>query len=170
MERRLAETFSETYRDDIGSAALPAGAGAVCTGRISCTAIFSSPPCTGLSTRWRKRPRGTPAGHAPRICRAVWAVLVPRGRQTDNAEFDAETPCARGKRAAAVPHQNPWPHARVRLEQFQNDFLSRLKSSIEQVQDQVKNLNRALRQAQFRHGQLPVPAWTAIRITPNITT
>ena len=35
------------------------------------------------------------------------------------------------------------------MEQFQNDFLSRLKSSIEQVQDQVKNLNRALRQAQF---------------------
>lgn len=35
------------------------------------------------------------------------------------------------------------------MEQFQNDFLSRLKSSIEQVQTQVKNLNRALRQAQF---------------------
>lgn len=35
------------------------------------------------------------------------------------------------------------------MEQFQNDFLYRLKSSIEQVQTQVKNLNRALRQAQF---------------------
>ena len=35
------------------------------------------------------------------------------------------------------------------MEQFQNDFLSRLKSSIEQVQAQVRNLNRALRQAQF---------------------
>ena len=35
------------------------------------------------------------------------------------------------------------------MEQFQNDFLAKLKSSIDQVQDQVKNLNRALRQAQF---------------------
>lgn len=35
------------------------------------------------------------------------------------------------------------------MEQFQNDFLAKLKSSIDQVQDQVKNLNRALRQAKF---------------------
>lgn len=35
------------------------------------------------------------------------------------------------------------------MEQFQNDFLAKLKSSIDQVHDQVKNLNRALRQAQF---------------------
>lgn len=35
------------------------------------------------------------------------------------------------------------------LEQFQNDFLSKLKSSIDQVQEQVKNLNKALKQAKF---------------------
>lgn len=35
------------------------------------------------------------------------------------------------------------------MEQFRNDFLAKLKSSIDQVQDQVKSLNRALRQAQF---------------------
>lgn len=35
------------------------------------------------------------------------------------------------------------------LEQFQNDFLSKLKSSIDQVQEQVKNLNKALKQARF---------------------
>ena len=35
------------------------------------------------------------------------------------------------------------------MEQFQNDFLAKLKSSIEQVQDQVKNLNKALKQTQF---------------------
>lgn len=35
------------------------------------------------------------------------------------------------------------------MEQFQNDFLAKLKSSIDQVQDQVKSLNRALDQAQF---------------------
>jgi uncharacterized protein YPO0396 len=35
------------------------------------------------------------------------------------------------------------------MEQFQNDFLAKLKSSIDQVQDQVKSLNKALRQAQF---------------------
>lgn len=35
------------------------------------------------------------------------------------------------------------------MEQFQNDFLAKLKSSIDQVQDQVKNLNKALKQTQF---------------------
>ena len=35
------------------------------------------------------------------------------------------------------------------LEQFQNDFLYKLQSSIKQVQDQVRNLNRALKYAQF---------------------
>ena len=35
------------------------------------------------------------------------------------------------------------------LEQFQNDFLAKLKSSIDQVQEQVKNLNRALENASF---------------------
>ena len=35
------------------------------------------------------------------------------------------------------------------LEQFQNDFLSKLKSSIDQVREQVKNLNKALKQAKF---------------------
>lgn len=38
---------------------------------------------------------------------------------------------------------------RSALEQFQNDFLSRLKSGIDQVRDQVKQLNKALKQAQF---------------------
>lgn len=35
------------------------------------------------------------------------------------------------------------------MEQFQNDFLYKLQSSIEQVQDQVRNLNKALKYAQF---------------------
>ncbi len=35
------------------------------------------------------------------------------------------------------------------LEQFQSDFLSKLYGSIRSVMEQVKNLNRALRQAQF---------------------
>ena len=35
------------------------------------------------------------------------------------------------------------------MEQFQNDFLARLKSSIDQVQAQVKSLNQALRRARF---------------------
>jgi hypothetical protein len=35
------------------------------------------------------------------------------------------------------------------LEQFQNDFLAKLKSSIDQVQEQVKNLNKALEDASF---------------------
>ena len=35
------------------------------------------------------------------------------------------------------------------LEQFKNDFLSKPKSSIDQVKEQVKNLNKALKQAKF---------------------
>lgn len=35
------------------------------------------------------------------------------------------------------------------MEQFKNDFLNKLKSSIEQVEKQVKNLNKALKQAKF---------------------
>ena len=35
------------------------------------------------------------------------------------------------------------------LEQFQNDFLAKIKSSIDQVREQVKNLNRALDGADF---------------------
>ena len=35
------------------------------------------------------------------------------------------------------------------MEQFQNDFLAKLKSGIDQVQSQVINLNKALKQAQF---------------------
>ena len=35
------------------------------------------------------------------------------------------------------------------MEQFQNDFLSKLKASIDQVQQQVRNLNKALKQAKF---------------------
>lgn len=35
------------------------------------------------------------------------------------------------------------------MEQFRNDFLNKLSGQIEQVQDQVKRLNRALRQAKF---------------------
>lgn len=35
------------------------------------------------------------------------------------------------------------------MEQFQNDFLAKLKSSIDRVRDQVDNLNRALKKAQF---------------------
>jgi uncharacterized protein YPO0396 len=39
------------------------------------------------------------------------------------------------------------------LEQFQNDFLNKLMASVKQVQDQVKNLNRALRNAHFGKDQ-----------------
>ena len=45
------------------------------------------------------------------------------------------------------------------MEQFQNDFLAKLKSSIEQVQDQVKSLNKALEQTQFgiNSGRIATP-------------
>lgn len=66
----------------------------------------------------------------------------------DNAEFEKEQ---------RVLEESELPRYREKIkaaresamEQFQNDFLAKLKSSIDQVQEQVKNLNRALRRAQF---------------------
>lgn len=66
----------------------------------------------------------------------------------DNAEYDAEQ---RLLEESELPkYREKIKAARESaMEQFQNDFLAKLKSSIDQVQEQVKNLNRALRQAQF---------------------
>ena len=71
-----------------------------------------------------------------------------RADAMDNEEFEEE------KR---VLEENELPRYREKIkaaresaiEQFRNDFLAKLKSSIEQVQRQVRDLNRALRQAQF---------------------
>ena len=66
----------------------------------------------------------------------------------DNDEFEAE-------RKHLEESELPSYREKIRnaresaLEQFQNDFLAKLKSSIDQVQEQVKNLNRALEGASF---------------------
>lgn len=65
-----------------------------------------------------------------------------------NDEYDAE-------RKLLEESELPQYRAKIKaakesaMEQFQNDFLAKLKSSIDQVQDQAKNLNKALDQAQF---------------------
>ena len=66
----------------------------------------------------------------------------------DNEEFDAER---RLLEESELPrYREKIQKARESaLEQFQNDFLAKLKSSIDQVKDQVNNLNRALKRAQF---------------------
>lgn len=66
----------------------------------------------------------------------------------DNDEFEAEL---RLLQESELPkYREKIKAARESaMEQFQNDFLAKLKSSIDQVQDQVRSLNRALRQAQF---------------------
>ena len=66
----------------------------------------------------------------------------------DNDEFEAER---------RVLEESELPKYRKKieaaresaLEQFQNDFLAKLKSSIDQVYSQVNSLNRALKQANF---------------------
>ena len=66
----------------------------------------------------------------------------------DNEEYEAE-------RQALEESELPKYREKIKaaresaLEQFQNDFLSKLKSSIDQVREQVKNLNKALKQAKF---------------------
>ena len=66
----------------------------------------------------------------------------------DNEEYAAEQ---RRLEESELPqyHEKIETAQESTLEQFQNDFLAKLKSSIDQVQTQVKNLNRALRHAQF---------------------
>lgn len=86
----------------------------------------------------------------------------------DNHEFEAE-------QKLLEESELPKYREKIRLaresaiEQFRNDFLAKLKSSIDQVQDQVKNLNRALRQAQFGTDRYQFRV-DAIRITGIITT
>lgn len=71
-----------------------------------------------------------------------------RVESMDNDEF--ETELRRLEESELPKYREKIKAARESaMEQFQNDFLAKLKSSIDQVQDQVKNLNRALRKAQF---------------------
>ena len=94
------------------------------------------------------RLRRTRSPHAAVAYAERFAPCPFRTEALDNDEFDAE-------RRALEESELPRYRRKIRaaresaMEQFQNDFLSRLKSSIEQVQAQVRNLNRALRQAQF---------------------
>ncbi len=66
----------------------------------------------------------------------------------DNDEFAAE-------QRALEESELPQYREKIRaaresaMEQFRNDFLAKLKSSIDQVKSQVRELNRALKQAQF---------------------
>lgn len=144
MERRLAETFSETYRDDIG---LPRYRQEL--ERLHRPDIvyrnFSSHHAQVVNEMENAR---AALLRARREYVERFGPCSFRVEADDNAEFDAE-------RRVLEESELPQYRTKIRaaresaMEQFQNDFLSRLKSSIEQVQDQVKNLNRALRQAQF---------------------
>ena len=144
MERKLAENFSETYRDDIG---LPRYRQEL--ERLRRPDIvyrnFSNHHAQVVNEMENAR------ASLLRARREYVERFKPcsfRVEADDNAEFDAE-------RRVLEESELPQYRTKIRaaresaMEQFQNDFLSKLKSSIEQVQDQVKNLNRALRQAQF---------------------
>ena len=66
----------------------------------------------------------------------------------DNGEFSAEQ--ARLEESELPKYREKIRAARESaIEQFQNDFLAKLKSSIDTVQSQVKNLNRILERGQF---------------------
>ena len=66
----------------------------------------------------------------------------------DNDEFDAERKILEESQLPLYCEKMQKARQSA-LEQFQNDFLYKLKASIEQAQQQVRDLNRALRQAQF---------------------
>ena len=71
-----------------------------------------------------------------------------RVRAMDNDEFSEEE---RGLREIQLPqYRDKIRTARESaMEQFQNDFLARISESIQQVQKQVDDLNRVLRNGQF---------------------
>ena len=66
----------------------------------------------------------------------------------NNAEFAAEQKLLEESELPAYKEKIKKARTSA-LEQFQNDFLSKLKEAIEQVKRQVNNLNKALKQAQF---------------------
>lgn len=66
----------------------------------------------------------------------------------DNAEFAAEQRLLEESELPAYKEKIKKARTSA-LEQFQNDFLAKLKEAIEQVKRQVNNLNKALKQAQF---------------------
>lgn len=66
----------------------------------------------------------------------------------DNEEFDLEKQAL--EESTLPQYREKIKQARESaMEQFQNDFLAKLKSSIDQVSEQVKQLNRALHNAHF---------------------
>lgn len=67
---------------------------------------------------------------------------------TDNEEFSEQEKIL--EESALPKYREKIREARESaLEQFQNDFLAKLKASIDQVKSQVKSLNRALERSQF---------------------
>ena len=157
MERRLAETFSETYRDDIG---LPRYRQEL--ERLHRPDIV-----------YRNFSRASHAQVVNEMENARAALLRARREYVerlgpcsfrveadDNAEFDAE-------RRVLEESELPQYRTKIRaaresaMEQFQNDFLSRLKSSIEQVQAQVQKSEPGAAAGAVWHGQLPVPRRTS---------
>ena len=143
-EDRLSEDFSEQYRDDIGL------------------------PRYEQELNRLKRPAAIAKNYGDRLQRTInEADDTKRQLFLERLEFVREfQPCSfnvealdndefESERAFLAESELPSYREKIKmarqsaLEQFENDFLAKLKSSIDQVQDQVRNLNRALVGASF---------------------
>lgn len=143
-ENRLAEEFTQDYRDRIGipryqqELSVRKQANAVCqhfSGELSESASKRDTAMRKLFAARRE--------YVDRFRPCPFRVEA-----MDNAEFAAEQ--SRLEESELPNYQEKIKAARESaLEQFQNDFLAKLKSNINLVQEQVKDLNRALQQARF---------------------
>ena len=144
MQDRLAETFSREYQERVGIPRYQEEFARLKRAEVVCKQF------SGLVAQSeqeqdaaKKKLFAARREYADRF--KYYAFHI---ESMDNEEYAAEQ---RRLEESELPqyHEKIKTAQESALEQFQNDFLAKLKSSIDQVQTQVKNLNRALRHAQF---------------------
>jgi hypothetical protein len=144
LEDRLQEDFSQEYLEQTG---LPRYQQELARLKRPATVYknFSDQliRTSNEQEQLQKRLFQTRLDYADRFKPCSFRVDAP-----DNTEYEAEQ---------CVLEESELPQYREKIkaaresamEQFQNDFLAKLKSSIDQVREQVRSLNKALKQAQF---------------------
>ena len=144
MQDRLAETFSREYQERVGIPRCQEEFTRLKRAEVVCKQ-FSGLVAQSEQEQDAAREKRFAARREYADRFKYYAFHI---ESMDNEEYAAEQ---RRLEESELPqyHEKIKTAQESALEQFQNDFLAKLKSSIDQVQTQVKNLNRALRHAQF---------------------
>lgn len=144
MQDRLAETFSQEYQERVGIPRYQEEFARLKRAEVVCKQ-FSGLVAQSEQEQDAAKEKLFAARREYADRFKYYAFHI---ESMDNEEYAAEQ---RRLEESELPqyHEKIKTAQESALEQFQNDFLAKLKSSIDQVQTQVKNLNRALRHAQF---------------------